>query len=429
MNIEIKPEETGGEINVPPSKSLAHRAILAASLANGTSRIDHVQLSQDIRATIDAARAFGAQITTEQENEDGLFTLMITGTSEPQTQDCLIDCAESGSTVRFLIPILALDADNTVITGQRRLSERPLTPFFDIFDKQSYAYEKGEKELPLILNDALKPGVFELAGDISSQFITGLMFAAPLLEEDSIIRLTSKLESEPYITLTIEVLKEFGITVKRLSDTEFLIPGNQAYRPTSITVDGDFSQAAFWFVNGLINAPTVLKNLKPESLQGDFEIVEIINRIGGHAVYDDEKGVWTSAPAQVQAFEISVKDIPDLLPILAVAAALASGTTHFKDAGRLRIKESDRIMSTAAMLRAFGVEVREEADGLWVDGREDFKPAVVDSCGDHRIAMAAAIASGRATGPVKILGAESVKKSYPNFWDDFEDAGGQFDVR
>lgn len=426
MKIEIKPEETGGEVYIPPSKSITHRAIIAAALANGTSRIDHVILSEDIKATLDAVKAFGAEIDVEQETEEGLFTVQITGDPEPQTRDVLVDCSESGSTIRFILPIIALDSENTVITGKKGLARRPLDPYFEIFDKQGISYEKDTNYLPIILTGNLKPDKFYLRGDISSQFITGLLLALPLLDSDSEIILTTKLESKPYITLTIEILKEFGIEIIEKADGNYLIPGDQHYRPTNIKINGDFSQAAFWFVNGLINKKTILKNLPKSSIQGDFEIIDILNNIGASIKYDNELEGWISEPAKTKSFIYNLEDTPDLVPILAVIAGLSKGTTKLKGLKRLHLKESDRVFSTAKMLESYGVKVEALDEELIIYGQENFTGGVVDPFNDHRIAIASAIASGRATGDVVIEDAQCVNKSYPNFWEEFRSLGGDF---
>lgn len=426
MNIEIKPEETGGNIYIPPSKSISHRAIIAASLANGRSRIDHVLLSEDVKATLEAVKLIGAEIEAEQETEDGLFTLFITGNPEPQTHDALIDCEESGSTLRFLIPIIAIDAENTVLIGKGRLPDRPLQPYFDIFDSQGFEYEVDDKYLPLILNGELEPGEFKLKGDISSQFITGLLFALPLLDGDSRIILTTELESRPYVNLTLKVLSEFGINIEEVSDREFFIPGDQNYRPTSMIINGDYSQAAFWFVNGLINKETILKDLSDKTFQGDFMITSIINDNGGNVIYNSQRNDWTSSPAKFKAFNVNVSDHPDLVPILAIAAGLAEGTSRISGINRLKYKESNRVKSTLAMLDSYGISGYTEDDTLVIEGKDYFTGGTVDSFGDHRIAIAAAIGSGRATGDVIITEAQCVNKSYPNFWEDFHAAGGVF---
>ncbi len=423
MNVEIKPEETGGEIHIPPSKSISHRAVIAASLANGTSRIDHVMLSRDIKATVEAVKMYGAEVTAEQE-EDGLFTLLVTGTPEPQAHDCLIDCEESGSTVRFLLPILALDADNAVVTGQGRLPERPLKPIIDILEQQNFSCERGEKELPLILSGKLSSGRFEMQGNVSSQFITGLFFALPLLEGDSTITITSPLESKPYVQITLSILQEFGIDIQVQDDEHYFIPGGQAYRPTSLEVEGDFSQAAFWLVNGLINKKTVCLDLPSHSVQGDFAVIELLRKAGGKIEWED--GAWTAYPSNTHGFSCSVTDTPDLFPVLAVLAALSNGSSELTGGARLRFKESDRIAATGNMIRALGGHAQDEPEGMRLSGVSAFQSAVVDSQGDHRIAMAAAVASGRSNGSVQILDAGAVAKSYPGFWDDFEEAGGIF---
>lgn len=423
MIIEIKPEETGGEIQIPPSKSISHRAVFAASLANGTSRITNIMLSDDIKATIEAARSFGAEIIAEPE-EDGLFTLMITGTPEPRTRDCLIDCGESGSTVRFLIPLAAVDADNTVITGGGRLPERPLGPIVRILKEQGFSVDQGEKELPLIMSGELKSGRFELPGDVSSQFITGLMLALPLLEGDSEIVLTTPLESRPYVEITIDILAKFGIEIQERSDRVYFIEGSQAYKPNSLEVEGDFSQAAFWLVNGTINKETVCLGLPEHSVQGDYAVIDILRRTDASIEWDPKRRAWIATPEPTRSFRLDAADIPDLVPVLSVAAALSPGKTEIHNAARLRRKESDRLESVRQMLAAFGASCTATADGLIIEGGSGFTGADIKSYSDHRIAMAAAIASGRASDPVFIDHAECVAKSWPGFWEDFEDCGG-----
>lgn len=423
MKIEIKPEETGGDIYIPPSKSISHRAIIAASLANGTSRIDHVLLSEDVKATLEAIRLFGAEIEVEQESED-LFTLFITGTPNPETNDALIDCEESGSTLRFLIPIIAIDADNTVLIGKGRLPDRPLDPYLEIFDEQEFDYQKDDKFLPLIMDGHLKPGEFKLRGDISSQFITGLLFALPLLEEDSTIKLTTKLESKPYVNLTIKVLAEFGIKIEEVSENEYFIPGNQSYRPTKMIINGDYSQAAFWFVNGLINRTTTLKNLSAKTFQGDSKIIEILNQIGGKVESNKSKDEFISVKGESKAFNVDVTDTPDLVPILAIVAGLSKGVSKIIGISRLKYKESNRINSTIEMLRSYGIKADIVENAIRIEGKNYFTGAHIDSHSDHRIAIAAAIGSGRARGPVTISDAQCVNKSYPNFWEDFQSVGG-----
>ena len=423
MIIEIKPEETGGEIQIPPSKSISHRAVFAASLANGTSRITNIMLSDDIKATIEAARSFGAEIIAEPE-EDGLFTLMITGTPEPRTRDCLIDCGESGSPVRFLIPLAAVDADNTVITGGGRLPERPLGPIVRILKEQGFSVDQGEKELPLIMSGELKSGRFELPGDVSSQFITGLMLALPLLEGDSEIVLTTPLDSRPYVEITIDILAKFGIEIQERSDRVYFIEGSQAYKPNSLEVEGDFSQAAFWLVNGTINKETVCLGLPEHSVQGDYAVIDILRRTDASIEWDPKRRAWIATPEPTRSFRLDAADIPDLVPVLSVAAALSPGKTEIHNAARLRRKESDRLESVRQMLAAFGASCTATAVGLIIEGGSCLTGADIKSYSDHRVAMAAAIASGRASDPVFIDHAECVSKSWPGFWEDFEDCGG-----
>lgn len=428
MIIEIKPEETGGEILIPPSKSYSHRAVFAASLANGTSKIENIIMSNDIRASIEACKALGAEIIAEP-GEDGLFTLMITGTPDPGAENCFINCEESGSTVRMLIPIVAIDADNAVITGEGRLVERPLSPIVNCLSEKGVEFESGDKQLPLIITGKLESGTFRLPGNISSQFVTGLLFALPLLEGDSVIELDQPPESKPYIDMTIGVLETFGVEVKQVSPTRYEIEGGQSYKPNRYVVEGDFSQGAFFLVNGAVNKKTVLKGLPETSIQGDSAIIGIMKDAGCRVYYDKEKSAWVSEPSDVKAFSMDARQAPDLVPPVSVLAALSGGTCEITGAGRLRIKESDRLRALHAMLKAFGVDVDEHMEGLTIKGQKSLDSCTVDSFGDHRIAMSAAVASGRAIGPVIVEKADAVSKSWPSFWDDFEDLGGKIEVR
>lgn len=415
MDITLRPTKLSGSVTVPPSKSAAHRVIISAALAEGTSRIAHVDLSSDIRATIGACRALGVPIQIDGS------TLTIDGgrlklTGEP------INCAESGSTLRFFIPIACvLDGEKT-FTGRGRLPQRPVDAYLQIFDMQGLSYTRPPGDsLPLTVSGALQPGEFHVDGRVSSQFVTGLLFALPLLDSDSRIIVTGGFESRGYVDLTVDMLRRFGIDIVVEGDT-FMIPGKQKYRPQSITVEGDYSQAAFFLVGGAISGGIRAEGLDARSLQPDRTIVDILRRMG--ADISEENGALVSRPARLHGEVIDVSQCPDLVPPLAIAAAFAEGQTHITGAARLRIKESDRLHALAQNLSALGIRTEELPDGLVIHGGQP-AAGTVDSFGDHRIAMAFSVAAAGASGPVSILGAECVDKSYPAFYEDYVALGGK----
>jgi 3-phosphoshikimate 1-carboxyvinyltransferase len=414
MDLTLRPTILSGSVTMPPSKSAAHRAIISAALAQGRSRIAHVDLSSDIRATIGACRALGVPIQVDGD------TLTVDGgrlrlTGEP------IDCAESGSTLRFFIPVACvLDGEKT-FTGHGRLPLRPVDAYLQIFDMQGLPYTRPPgASLPLTVSGAIRPGEFQVDGRVSSQFVTGLLFALPLLNGDSRITVAGGFESRGYVDLTVDMLRRFGITIIVDGDT-FVIAGGQQYQPQNLTVEGDYSQAAFFLVGGAISGGIRVEGLSAHSLQPDRVIVDILKRMGADIA--EENGALVSRPARLHGEVIDVSQCPDLVPPLAVAAAFAEGQTHITGAARLRIKESDRLHALAQNLTALGIRAEELPDGLIIHSGQ---PAggVVDSFGDHRIAMAFSIAAG-ASGPVRILGAECVDKSYPAFYEDYITLGGE----
>ncbi len=387
MNLCITPGPLEGTVTPPPSKSQAHRAILAQLLAGGGT-VSNLETSQDIEATQRCAAALKAQ-----------------GTDLP-----LLDCGESGSTLRFLIPIALALRGGGRFTGRGRLMDRPQKPYFDIFDEKGIFYE--QKDGALTVKGELKPGEYRLPGNVSSQFVTGLLYALPLLEGESRIVLTSPLESRGYVDMTLDVLDRFGVRVEVLEDG-FLVPGDQVFQARDFTIEADWSQAAFWLAAGLLGNPVLTVGLSDQSTQGDRVIDEHFASFAW--------GTWRTV-------EIDVSDCPDLLPPLAVMAAFHDGATRLINAARLRLKESDRLATVTKMLTALGGQVEEGPDWLAIPGTRFLKGGTVDGANDHRIVMAAAIAATRCTGPVTILGAEAVNKSYPSFWEEYKRLGGEFDV-
>ena len=405
MNVTITPGLLSGSITPPPSKSQAHRVLIAAALSGGESTLKNVALSQDIEATIRCLAVLGASFRWEG---DTLAVTGLAGKPVPQGELPLLDCGESGSTLRFLIPIALAVLGGGRFTGHGRLMERPQGPYFDLFREKGISFE--QKDGVLTVDGRLKPGTFSLPGNVSSQFITGLLYALPLLPGDSEIVLTTPLESRGYVDMTLDVLEQFGVRVEHQDYARFRVPGNQSFQARDLTVEADWSNAAFWYAAALLESDVDIQGLDTHSTQGDAAIA-------GH--------YWTLArPAEA---EIDVSGCPDLVPPLAAMAALRGEglTTRLVNAARLRIKESDRLSTVTEVLSALGADVEEHDDYLVIHGKDTLPGGVtVSGHNDHRIAMMAAIAATNCDAPVTITGAECVRKSYPNFWADYEALGG-----
>ncbi|WIF95377.1 3-phosphoshikimate 1-carboxyvinyltransferase [Caminicella sporogenes] len=424
--VKINPSVLSGEIKIPPSKSISHRAIICAGLSNGISYVDNLILSDDIKTTINGMKSLGADIECiESKVCENVYCAKIKGTQGIKVLNSTIDCNESGSTLRFLIPFALLAGEKITFTGRGKLIERPLTPYYEIFKEQGIYYKNDKGKLPLTMNGNLKSGVFKIKGNISSQFISGLMFVLPLLDGDSCIKITTSLESKGYVDLTIDVLNEFGIEIKNNDYREFYVKGNQKYKSKYYKVEGDYSQAAFWMAAGLLGGSVKCKDLNINSLQGDKVILDILEKMGGKVKID--KSFIEVDKSVLCGKVIDASQCPDLVPILAVLGALSRGTTKIVNAARLRIKESDRLKAISTELKKIGADVKELEDGLVIRGKENLKGGVVDSWNDHRIVMALAVASIKCTQPVVITGCGAVKKSYPNFWEDFKSLGGTID--
>lgn len=385
MNLNLTPTKLRGTITPPPSKSYSHRALIAAALAGAGSELTNLADSKDITATRRCLEALAAS-----------------GEEPP-----LLDCGESGSTLRFLIPVALALRGGARFTGQGRLMERPQKPYFDLFDEKGIFYE--QKDGILTVQGTLTPGAYRLPGDVSSQFVTGLLYALPLLSgSTSEIMLTSPLESRAYVDMTVEVMERFGVQVEE-APTGWTVPGGQSYRPNALAVEADWSQAGFFYAARGLGNDLDIRGMNPDSTQGDRIIVTYYEKL-----------------ARDGDVELDVSQCPDLVPPLAVHAAVRSGTTRIVNAARLRIKESDRLASVTQVLNAMGAQVEEHPDSLTITGQPCLKGGVVvDSHNDHRIAMMAAIAATRCREPVTVPGAECVAKSYPNFWEDYEALGGQ----
>lgn len=414
--IKIIPTGLNGKINIPSSKSIAHRLIIAAALSKGISHIENISYSKDILATIDCLRNFGAEI------EENKHSLIIKGSSGVKAKGGNLNCSESGSTLRFLIPI-ALTVDNSVnFHGQGKLIERPLNTYFKIFDEKNIIYSLENGKLPLHLEGKLKSGIYNVEGNVSSQFITGLLYSLPLLDGNSEINITSNLESKGYIDLTIDTLKKFGIDIENKDYKKFLIEGNKTYKPGDFSVEGDFSQAAFFLAAGILGGNITCLGLNINSLQGDMEIINIIKKMGGDIkIEGNDIKAWKSG---THGIVIDVSDFPDLVPILAVIASVSRGETRIINASRLRLKESDRLKAISTELNKLGADVTELEDSLIINGRESLDGGAVVSYNDHRIAMALSIAAIKCKNPVIIDESYAVNKSYPGFWEDYKMIGG-----
>lgn len=334
-------------------------------------------------------------------------------------------CRESGSTLRFLLPVAAAGGVSARFSGEGRLPSRPIDNSIDTLSGQGVTC-KTDGGLPLEISGALKPGVFRVPGNISSQAVTGLLFALPLLDGDSEIVLTTPLQSSGYVDMTLRTLQLFGVQVQK-TPTGYRVHGNQAYRPCQYETEGDWSQAAFFFSAAALSGELAIGRLNPDSVQGDRQAADLFRAFG--AEVREEKGVYHVTQAALRGIEIDASQIPDLVPALAVTAAFAQGDTHIHSAERLRLKESDRISSTCAGLRQLGVRVEQARDGMTISGGVNTSgEIIIDGCNDHRIVMAFTMAACGLNQPVAINGAQAIEKSYPLFFEDFKHLGGICDV-
>lgn len=436
MDIRIKPSKLSGELTIPPSKSFAHRALICAALSEGKSIINNIELSDDIKATLEAVKSFGA-VSKVSDMSIEIEGIHKNAGEEIETDNDLhvIDCNESGSTLRFMIPIAAVLGYKCRFEMSGNLGKRPLDVYYDIFDKNGVKYEKGENYLEI--DGKLWAGEYDIPGNISSQFITGMLFALSMLEDDSVINILNNIESKSYIDITLASLKDFGIEIEHDDYRTFRIKGNQKYNCKGentdcnrYTVEGDFSQGAFFLCADAIGNDVNVKGLRKDSIQGDKATVEILERMGCERVYnecDDIKMEVNSLNSTV----IDATDCPDIIPVLSVCAAFANGTTEIVNAKRLRIKECDRLSAINEELSKLGANIEEREDSLIIYGNGNKKlkgGCEVWSHKDHRICMMLSIASTICEEEIVIKDAECISKSYPRFFEDFEKLGGCVEV-
>ena len=395
MRVTIEPSKARGRMEAPPSRSMAHRTLICAGCAEGTSRIENIDLSEDVLATMDCLKALGAGITYE----DRCVTVRgtdICGIHGP----ALLNCRECGSTLRFMIPLCLMSGQKTELTGSVKLFERPLCVYEKICREQGILFERARNHL--VVEGKLRSGEYELPGNVSSQFISGLLFVLPLLGGDSRIRLTGSVESRPYIDMTMQAMEIFGVKARWEDESAILIRGGQSYCPRSTKVEGDFSNAAFFEALNLIGGDVEVTGLYDGSLQGDKVYRQYFDRIReGYA-------------------QIDLSDCPDLGPVLMAAAAMCGGA-KFTGTARLRLKESDRGLAMQEELGKLGAAVEVLDNAILVEPGELRADTVLDGHNDHRIVMALAVILSAVGG--SITGAEAVGKSLPDFWERFKQLG------
>ena len=417
MIVQIQPSaRIGGTVSAPPSKSMAHRAVLCSALAKGTSHIENLEFSKDISATLAAAGQLCARV------ESGPADVLVEGLGHFRPVFGPVDCCESGSTLRFLIPLASLTGQSITFVGRGRLMERPQSVYETLYREQNLHFEQANGQLTVA--GSLRSGEYTLAGNVSSQFISGLLFALPLLAGDSTLHLIPPVESRSYIEMTRAAQAAFGVTSHWLDDTTLCIPGGQQYHPRDYIVEGDYSQAAFLAVLGAVKGGITLTGLAAETLQGDAAILDILRRCGAKFTRTEAGLVFEQAP--LHGVDIDLADCPDLGPVLMVLGLLCEGTTVIRNAERLRIKESDRIAAMEAELRACGGVLSSEGGTITVQGckpRLHAPEAPLSGHNDHRVVMSLTVLALAADIPLAINEAEAVQKSWPHFFDALKPLG------
>ena len=419
MEVTVEPtDHLEGVVSAPPSKAYTHRTLIAASLSNGTSKISNPLVSDDTQATLEAVKALGA----ETEINEAYWT--IHGQETFRTPDHPIDCRESGSTLRFMIPVAALAQGPSTFLFGASFERRPVAPLLESLRElgvESAVQRNGSSVM--VSGGGIRGGKTSIRGDISSQFISGLLFACPKSKEDTEISVTTKLESKGYVEMTLEVLVKHGFEGAVTPDLSSLwIPSNQVYRPCDHTVPGDFSSAAFLLAAAAVTSSKVTVNrLAYQTSQGDRAILGILQNMGAAVKIGDDSADVTGG--QLVGVDIDAKDIPDLVPVCTVLACYAQGTSEIYNAKRLRYKESDRLGSIYTELKKMGADITIKEDGLTVKGTDAMQGATVNPHKDHRIAMACAVAALGAKGETKIQDAECINKSYPQFFSDLRVLG------
>ena len=414
MEKTIKPGRAPRAVTVPLSKSEGHRALILAALAEGETLLPPLPPSGDLRATMDCLRKMGAGLT---ETAEGLRIRPICRTGESTAAPIRPDCGESGSTLRFLLPVAAAMGINAVFTGKGRLPQRPVRELLAAMEQNGVTAEVRQEPWEIAVTGTLTPGVFRLPGKVSSQYVSGLLLALPLLAGESEIVACGGLESAGYAEMTAEMVRRFGVNWEKTA-TGWHLPGGEQYKsPGRLALGGDWSHAAFWLVAGCLAGPVTVTGLDLQTHQPDRAMVELLRQMGGKP--EQTPAGITVWPGRLHGITADVSGCPDLLPPLAVAMAFAEGESRLTGAARLRLKESDRLSGMAGLLRALGGMVMECPDGLIIAGG-GLRGGTADPCGDHRLAMAAAVAGLACREPVTVTDAECVEKSYPEWWAELE---------
>ena len=411
MKAIIYPSKSTGVVTVPTSKSIAHRLLICAALSNGESIISNVSMNSDISATISCLKELGADILVDGS------TVTVKGIKETK-KEVELNAIESGSTLRFLIPISSYLSKKVIFKGTEKLISRPL----DIYQKL-YNDNFVKKNNCIIINNLLNQNYYEIDGSISSQFISGLLFYLPLLKNDSEIKIINEYESKSYVDLTIDALNKFGIQIEEKDNgRRLIIKGGQTYLSNNLSVEGDYSQAAFFLTLGAINNEITVKGLNKSSKQGDKAIVDVLKNANVRMEINNE-GI-TVKKSEIKAIDVDLKDIPDLGPILSVLFSRAKGKSKLYNAKRLRYKESDRILAIETELKKMGVEISSDENNIYINGvNKLISNDIINSHNDHRIFMAVSILATISNTPVTISNYECINKSYPRFLDDLQGLG------
>lgn len=409
MDIRIIPSALAGTVEAPASKSVAHRMLICAALAEAQSTIKINKTSEDIEATANCLESLGVRI----EKNGALWTVT---PPEKFPEEAVLDCGESGSTLRFMLPVAAALGITATFTGHGRLPERPIAPLLDEMKNHGVVCNDT---FPIKISGRLAGGKYKIAGNISSQFVTGLLLALMLCDEKSEVKVIPPVESGPYIDITTKVLEAFGVGVEKNGTVYTIMPS----RPVGggFDVEGDWSNAAF-----LIALGVEVSGLDEQSVQGDKKFLDTLVCLG--AVIKKENGFLQADLSSLQGTRIDASDIPDLVPVLCALASTADGQTLIYNASRLRLKESDRIKTTVQMINSLGGEAVETDDGIIINGKVTLRGGEVDGCADHRIVMSATVMALRCENPVTITGAQAVNKSYPEFFNDYTMLGGKLNV-
>jgi 3-phosphoshikimate 1-carboxyvinyltransferase len=410
MKLRVSPSDgLNGTVTVPPSKSYTHRAVIIASLAQGSSTLCNPLLSEDTIASIEACRKIGAQVEVLDEKNEIKDVFGV-----PKAPREAIDVKNSGTTLRVMTPVCSLCSEKVFLTGDDSIQERPMQPLLDALEQLGVQTSSANGKAPVSVQGPLAGGRCRIVGDISSQFISGLLIACALARNETSIDLTTPLKSQPYVDLTLDVLEKFGGQVEKGTNA-FRVPASQIYHGINYVVEGDYSSAAFPMVAAaLLESDVTITNINVNSKQGDRRIIDILRAMGVN-IQVREDSVNVRGAGELDGIQIDLGDSPDLLPILAVIGALASGKTLIKNVGHLRYKESDRLKAITTELNKMGARVKEGNDFLEIKGVESLKGTHLSGWGDHRIVMALAIAALRAKGETLISNAETIPVSFPGF--------------